>query len=134
VASPSELSRQYIKLHNDYDLDGLMGLVDELIDFKRAGDEPLWGADAVRRQYQEDWEGHEQVVVTVSRIFESESSAAVEIHVDSGPPSNVQYFGVVVHDWSSGGRLTKYRLYVDEMLPSIDSGSAQFQPDSSQRP
>jgi hypothetical protein len=47
VASPSELSRRYIEFHNDYDLDGLMGLVDELIDFKRAGDEPLLGAEAV---------------------------------------------------------------------------------------
>jgi len=134
VASPSELSRQYIKFHNDYDLDGLMGLVDELIDFKRAGDEPLRGAEAVRRQYQEDWAGHEQTVVTVSRILESESSAAVEIHVDSGPPSNVQYFGVVVHDWNRGGRHAKHRLYVDEIVPSIDSGSLRFQPDSSQRP
>ena len=133
MASPSELSRQYIKFHNDYDLDGSIGLVDELVDFKRAGDEPLWGTEAVRHQYQEDWEGHNQVVVRVRRVFESESSAAVEIHVDSGPPSNVQYFGVVVHDWNREARLTKYRLYVDEVLPSIDSGRAQLQPDSSQR-
>lgn len=134
MASPSELSRQYIKFHNDYDLDGLIGLVDELVDFKRAGDESLRGAVAVRRQYPEDWEGHDQVVVTVSRIFESASSAAVEIHVDSGPPSNVRYFGVVVHDWSKEGRLLKYRLYIDEILPSIESGSARSQPDSNQRP
>ena len=123
MASPSELSRQYIEFHNDYDLDGLIGMVDELVDFKRAGDEPLCGAEVVRRQYQEDWEGHKHVVVTVRRIFESELSAAVEIHVDSGPPSNVQYLGVVVHDWNKGGRLTKYRLYVDEILPSLESGS-----------
>jgi len=98
-------------------------MVDKLVDFQRAGDEPLCGAEAVRRQYQEDWEGHKHVVVTVRRIFESELSTAVEIHVDGGPPSIVQYSGVVVHDWNKGGRLTKYRLYVDEMLPSLESGS-----------
>ena len=34
------------------DLDGLVGLMNELVDFKNAGDQPLWGAEAVRRQYQ----------------------------------------------------------------------------------
>lgn len=134
MASPSELSRRYIELHNDHDLDGLMGLVDKLIDFKRAGDEPLWGVDSVRRQYQEDWEGHDQVVVTINRIFEAESSVGVEVHVHSGPPSNVQYFGVVVHDWNSRDRLAKYRLYIDELIPSLDPRSARLQPDASRLP
>ena len=83
------------RVPHNYDIDGLMRLVDEFIDFKRAGDESLSGAEAVRRQYLEDWEGHAQVVVTVNRIFVSESSAAIEIHVESGPPSNVWYDGVV---------------------------------------
>ena len=50
----------------------------------------------------------------------AESSAAIEIHVESGPPSNVQYDGVVVHNWSSDGLLVRYRLYIDEVLPSSD--------------
>jgi hypothetical protein len=124
VDSPGEPSRRYIECHNDYDLDGLMGLVDEFVDFKRASDQPLSGAEAVRRQYRKDWAGHDQVVVTVKRIFESGSSAAVEIHVESGPPSNVRYDGVVVHNWNREGHLIKYRLYVDEVLPSADPGGA----------
>jgi hypothetical protein len=106
VVSPSELSCWYVECHNNYDIGGLMRLVDEFIDFKQAGDESLSGDEAVRRQYLEDWEGHAQVVVTVNRIFVSASSAAIEIHVESGPPSNVWCDGVVVHDWSSEGRLT----------------------------
>ena len=47
-------------------------------------------------------------------------SAAIELHVESGLPSNVQYDGVVVHDWSSDGRLVRYRVYVDKVLPSSD--------------
>ena len=120
VTTPGELSRRYIEFHNSYDLDGLLSLVDDSISFKRAEEEPLVGAEAVRRQYLEGWDGHEGVVVTVRRIVEPESTAAVEIHVESGPPSNVQYDGVVVHDWSSDGRLVRYRLYVDEVLPSSE--------------
>ena len=102
-----------------------MRLVDEFIDFKRAGDESLSGAEAVRRRYLEDWEDHAQVVVTVNRIFGSASSAAIEIHVESCPPSNVWCDAVVVHDWSSKGRLSKYRLYVDEVLLSLDPSNAR---------
>lgn len=127
MTTPGELSRRYIEFHNRYDLDGLLSLVDDSISFKRAEEKPLVGAAAVRHQYLEDWEDHERVVVTVRRIIESESTAAIEIHVESGPPSNVQYDGavvhdwsVVVHDWSSEGRLVKYRLYVDEVLPSAE--------------
>jgi ketosteroid isomerase-like protein len=120
VKSPGQLSRRYIELHDSYDIDGMLELVDDSIYFKRAEEEPLVGAETVRRQYLEDWEGHERVAVTVRRIFESESSAAIKIHVESGPPSNVQYDGVVVHDWSGDGRLVRYRLYVDEVLPSSD--------------
>ena len=118
MADPSELSRKYIERHNDGDLDGLLALVAKDIDFKRAGDEPLRGASAVRRQYQEDWEDHHQVVVTPGRLFALGRSAAVEIHVESGPPSNVMYDGVVVHEWDEADQLIRYRLYVDEVVPS----------------
>ena len=118
MADPGELSRQYINRHNDGDLDGLLALVAEEIDFKRAGDEPLSGASAVRRQYEDDWKVHHQVVVTPRRLFENGRSVAVEIHVESGPPSNVMYDGIVVHDWDEADQLVRYRLYVDEVEPT----------------
>ncbi|HEY5266829.1 MAG TPA: hypothetical protein VIJ40_08460 [Acidimicrobiales bacterium] len=52
--SPSELSRAYIEGHISYDLNELMAWEDEFIDFKRAEDEPLSGAEAVHHQYKED--------------------------------------------------------------------------------
>lgn len=118
MAEPSELSRVYIDRHNEGDLDGLLALVARDIDFKRAGDEPLRGAAAVRRQYEEDWADHDQVVVTPNRLFECGRSVAVEIHVESGPPTNVMYDGVVVHEWDDADKLINYRLYVDEVVPS----------------
>lgn len=118
MAEPSELSREYIGRHNDGDLDGLLALVARDIEFKRAGDEPLRGVSAVRRQYEEDWADHDQVVVTPNRLFELGRSVAVEIHVESGPPSNIMYDGVVVHEWDDADQLIRYRLYVDEVVPS----------------
>jgi ketosteroid isomerase-like protein len=118
VVDPDELSRKYIDRHNDGDLDGLLALVAEDIEFKRAGDELLRGASAVRRQYEEDWEDHHHVVVTPKRLFELGRAAAIEIHVESGPPSNVMYDGVVVHEWDDADRLIRYRLYVDDVVPS----------------
>jgi len=45
--------------------------------------------------------------------------AAVEIHVESGLPMNVMYDGVVVHEWNNADKLPRYRLYVEEFLPSF---------------
>jgi SnoaL-like domain len=118
MAAPGELSRRYIDRLNDCDLNGLLELVGEDIDFKRAGDEPLLGSPAVRRQYQEDWQDHRHVVVTPKRVFELGRTAAVEIHVESGPPSNVMYDGVVIHEWDDADRLIRYRLFIDEVVPS----------------
>jgi ketosteroid isomerase-like protein len=120
MADANELSRQYINRHNEGDLDGLLALVAKEIDFKRAGDEPLSGALAVRRQYEDDWKDHHRVVVTPRRLFDNGRSVAVEIHVESGPPSNVMYDGIVVHDWDEADQLARYRLYVDEVEPSKD--------------
>jgi hypothetical protein len=88
---------------------------------KRAEEEPLAGAEAVRRQYLEDWDVREGLVVTVRRIVAPSSIAAIEIHVENGPPSNAKNDGVVIHHWSSDGRLVRYRLYVDEVPPSPGS-------------
>lgn len=111
-------SHRYIDRRNDCDLNGLLELVAEDIDFKRASDEPLLGSPAVRRQYQEDWQDHRPVVVTPKRVFELGRTAAVEIHVESGPPSNVMHDGVVVHEWDDADRLIRFRLFIDEVVPS----------------
>ena len=120
MAAPGELSRKYIDRHNDGDLDGLLELVAEDIDFKRAGDEPLRGSAAVRGQYLLDWRDHQHVVVTPVHTYECGRAAAIEIHVESGPPTNVMYDGVVVHEWDDADRLVRYRLYIDEVVSSRD--------------
>ncbi len=109
------LSEEFIEVQNDRDIDGLMAMVDDDVEFKLAFDPPLSGKAEVRRQYERDWADHESMVVTIKEVFESERKVAIEIHVDSGPPSNVLYRGVVVHHWSDEGRLTHHQLYVDEM-------------------
>jgi len=121
VTSPRELSRCYIECHNRHDLEGLLSLVDESISIRRAEVEPLVGVEAVRRRYLDDGDDHERVVVTVRRMIESESTAAVGIHVESGPPSNGHDDGVLVPDGRSTGRLVRCRLCSDEVLPSTES-------------
>ena len=122
MAAPGELSRKYIDRHNDGDLDGLLELVAEDINF-RAGDEPLRGSAAVRGQYLLDWRDHQHVVVTPVRTYECGRAAAIEIHVESGPPTNVMYNGVVVHDWDDTDHLIRYRLYIDEVVSSRDAST-----------
>ena len=118
MTAPGELSCRYIDRHHDRDLDGLLDLVPEDIDFKRASDLPLRGSPAVRRQYEEDWQEHGHVVVTPLHFFELGRTAAVEIHVESGPPTNVMYDGIVVHEWDDADRLLRYRLFIDEVVTS----------------
>ena len=118
VTSPAALSQRYIEAHNRHDLDGLLALVADDVDFKRAGDPPLRGKAAVRRQYEDDWGGHMNVVVNIAQVFEGGGKVAVGIHVHSGPPSDVHYDGVVVHHWNAEDRLTRYRLFVDEVAPA----------------
>ena len=118
MTSSVALSNRYIEAHNRQDLEGLLALVDDAVEFKRAGDSPLRGKSAVRQQYEDDWADHRSVLVTIKRIFEADRSVTIEIHVDSGPPSNVHYGGVVVHDWNEQGHLVRYRLYVDEVTPA----------------
>lgn len=111
MPSPAELSGQYITAFNAGDLDALIALVDESVDFKRPDEAPLTGRRAVRDQYAEDWSSHTQVHVQVLRLLESGSTATAEIEVDAGPPSHEWYRGVVVHDWNDAGRLVRYRLF-----------------------
>ena len=115
ASSPVALSYVYIEAHNRQDLEGLLDLVDDEVEFKRAFDPPLYGKAAVREQYERDWVDHKSEVVTVREMFEAEGKVAIEINVDSGPPSQVLYEGVVVHHWNDEGRLVRYQLYVDEV-------------------
>jgi ketosteroid isomerase-like protein len=115
VPSPVALTRHYIETHNRQNLDGLLAFVAEDVTFKRAGDRPLDGKSAVRRQYEQDWSSHKNVVVNIRQVFETGRNVAVEIHVHSGPPSNVHYDGIVVHHWNGEDQLTRYQLFVDEV-------------------
>ena len=115
VTSDVALSRRYVEAYNRQDLDDLMVLVDDDVEFKQAFDPPLNGKAAVRLQYEQEWADHKSVVLIIRQVFEAEGMVAIEIHVDSGPPSNVLYDGVVVHHWNDKGRLVRYQLYVDEV-------------------
>jgi ketosteroid isomerase-like protein len=116
MTSPSDLSRAYVAAFNAGDLDALMALVDERVDFAMPDEEPLLGKEAVRLRYADGWSTHSQVRVDALRILESGSTAVAEIEVDAGPPSHEWYRGVVIHDWSDEGRLARYRLYVGDTL------------------
>ena len=121
MTSVVELSRRYVEAHNRQDLDGLMVLVDDDVEFKRAFDPPLNGKAAVRLQYEQDWANHKDEVVNIRQVFVAEGMVAIEIHVDSGPPSNVLYDGCVVHHWNDERHLARYQLYVDEVTSAQES-------------
>jgi ketosteroid isomerase-like protein len=109
------LSRRYLEAHNRRDLEGLMVLVDDDVEFKRAFDPPLIGKEAVLSHYEQDWVHHKGEILIIGEFFEAEGKVAIEIHVDSGPPSNLRYDGMVVNHWNDEGRLALYHLYVDEV-------------------
>jgi ketosteroid isomerase-like protein len=116
--SPAALSRCYIEAQNDRDIDALMALVDEDVEFKLAFDPPLKGSAAVRRHFEREWADNECIAVDITDVFETEDKVAIEIHVDNGPPTNLLYNGVVVQRWNSEGRLAHHQLYVDEVIPA----------------
>jgi ketosteroid isomerase-like protein len=115
------LSFAYIEAQNRQDLEGLIALIADDVEFKLAFDRPLSGKEAVRRQYEDDWADHESAFVSINEVFEAEGKVAIEVHVDCGPPSKVRFNGVVVHHWNDEGLLARYQLYVDE-VPSAEEG------------
>ena len=115
LSSDVALSRFYVEAHNRQDLEGLMELIGDDVEFKRAGDAPLHGRAAVRQQYEREWAEHKSMIINIDQMFEADGKVAIEIHVDTGSPSCVHYDGVVVHDWNDEGRLVRYHLYVDEV-------------------
>jgi ketosteroid isomerase-like protein len=110
----AELSRRYIEAHNSRDLDALVALVADEVDFKRPDDPILTSRQLVQEQYATDWSTHGQVHVSVLRLLEAGSTVIAEIEVDAGPPSHEWYRGVVIHDWSEDGHLIRYRLYIGD--------------------
>lgn len=122
MSSPTELSRRYVAAFNAGDLDALMALVDESVDFKRPDEERLLTRSAVRARYAEDWSDHEHVHVHVDRLMECGSTAVIEIEVDAGQPSHEWYRGTVIHDWNADGQLVRYRLYVGDTERPVAAG------------
>jgi hypothetical protein len=114
MPTPAELSRRYIRAHNAQDLDGLVALVADRVDFKRPDDLALTSRDEVRARYADDWSTHRQVHVKVLRLLATGATVIAEIEVDAGPPSHQWYGGVVVHDWNADGRLVRYRLFIGD--------------------
>ena len=109
----AELSRRYIDAHNAHDLDAIVALVADEIDFKRPDDPVLTNRQQVRERYAIDWSSHGQAHVSLLRLLEA-GSIEIEIEVDAGPPSKEWYRGVVIHDWNEDGLLVRYRLYVGD--------------------
>lgn len=119
-ASLISLSLGYVDADNRQDLEGLMALIADDVEFKLAFDPALKGKGAVQRRYEEEWVDHKSAFMTITEMFETEGKVALEIHVDSGPPSDVSYSGVVVHQWNDEGLLDRYHLYVDEISSGED--------------
>jgi hypothetical protein len=110
----AELSRRYVEAHNSQDLDALIALVSDEVDFKRPDDSVLTSREQVREQYAKDWSTHHHVHVGLLRLLEAGLTVIAEIEVDAGPPSHEWYRGVVIHDWNEDGCLIRYRLYVGD--------------------
>lgn len=121
MPSAAELSRRYIAAFNAHDLDALIELVDESVDFKRPDEPALTTRAAVRAQYEDDQSSHAHVHVDVTRMLESGRTVVAEIEVEAGPPSHEWYLGTVIHDWSDEDRLTRYRLYVGDTERPADT-------------
>lgn len=111
--NPRELSVRLIELHNLRDLEGMMELMDEGLEFVRPGPAVMATKDEVRAQYEHDWSVFASSHVEVRRLLQVGAFVAAEITIRlraGNEERDVE--GAVFHQWADG-KLVRYRAYFD---------------------
>ncbi len=110
---PLELSRELLRRYSVRDLDGLIEMFSEDVNYRRTDGRVLVGREAVRAQYETDWSMTENAQATLVRGAVAHRTVFAEVAIGSDHPVKWQLDAVAVHDWSTSGTMSNYRLYSD---------------------
>lgn len=111
--TPRELSVRLIELHNLRDLDGMMELMAERVEFVRPGPAVMATKDEVRAQYEHDWTVFARSHVEVRQLLQLDACVAAEITIRLRAGNDERAVeGAVFHEWADG-KLAHYRAYFD---------------------
>lgn len=114
---PIELSKRLIEANNRRDLETMIGLVSDPVEFVRPGPVVLTSKEEVRQQYLRDWGLLDETQVEVRHIYEVGSTVAVELTMHARRGNERRSVEVAVfHEWQ-GGKLVRYRAYFDVAPP-----------------
>ena len=114
---PLELSQEVLRRYSVRDLDGLVEMFSEDINYRRPDGRVLVGRDAVRAQYETDWSMTEDAQATLVREAVAHRTVFAEVAIGSDRPFKWQLDVTAVHDWSTSGTMSHYRLYSDAPRP-----------------
>ncbi len=114
---PINLSRRLIEAYNRRDLEALVSLIADPVEYIRPGPTVATTITEVRAQYRHDWERLDESVAEVRRAYESGSTVAAELtfHIRRGDQREVVE-AAVFHEWREQ-KLVRYRAYLDIAPP-----------------
>lgn len=110
---PLELSQELLRRYSVRDIDGLIVMFAEDIEYRRSDGSVLVGRDAVRGQYLTDWSMTEDAQATLIRRAVANRTVFAEVAIGSDHPLKWQLDVVAVHDWNDSGTMSRYRVYSD---------------------
>ncbi len=114
---PIDLSKRLIEAYNRRDLEGLVSLIGDPVEYIRPGPTLVTSIIEVRRQYRQDWEQLDESVAEIRRAYEAGSTVAAEMtfHIRRGDHKQIVE-GAVFHEWREQ-KLIRYRAYLDIAPP-----------------
>ncbi len=108
---PLELSQEVLRRYSVRDLDELVEMFSEDINYRRPDGRVLVGRDAVRAQYETDWSMTGDAQATLVRGAVAHRTVFAEVAIGSDRPLKWQLDAIAVHDWSTSGTMSHYRLH-----------------------
>jgi ketosteroid isomerase-like protein len=113
VGRSAELTRQYMDAFNNRDIEALIALVNDPVEFVRPRLAPIHTRDGVRARYTADWKRRPHSSVHPIRVHEIGPTIIAEVVLRGSSSSEPEVPGLVIHEWNDDGLLVRYRFFSD---------------------